>query len=74
MEAKLLFIFSLFTLGSDFQTTEVQHGVSYQDCSGASQPIRAAKNVGRTEEGQQELPLPHHKGMPLQRLTGVTWQ
>lgn len=28
--------------GSDFQTTEVQHGFSDQDCSGACQSIRAA--------------------------------
>lgn len=48
--------------GSDFQASEVQHSISYKDCSGARQPIRATKNVGRTKEGQQELSVPHHKG------------
>ena len=48
--------------GSDFQAAEIQHSISYKDCGGARQPIRATKNVGWTEEGQQELSVPHHKG------------
>lgn len=57
-----LFTFCISMTGSDFQAPEVQHSISYKDCSGARQPIRATKNVGRTEEGQQELSVPHHKG------------
>lgn len=55
--------FPLSLTGSDFQIPEVQHGIGYKDRSGAGQPIRAAQDVRRTEEGQQELPVAHHKGM-----------
>lgn len=48
--------------GSNLQAIEVQHSIGYQDRSGASEPVRAAENVGRPEEGQQELPFPDHKG------------
>lgn len=51
--------------GSDFQAIEVQHRISHQDRCGACQPVRAAQNVGRTEEGQQELSLSHHKGQSV---------
>lgn len=47
--------------GSDFQATEVQHSVCYQDRGGAGQSVWAAKNVGRVEESEQELSVSHHK-------------
>lgn len=48
--------------GSDFQTIKVQHGISYKNSCGACQPIRAPKDVGWSEEGQQKLSITHHKG------------
>lgn len=48
--------------GSDFQTIKVQHRISDQNCCGACQPVRAPKDVGWSEEGQQKLSVTHHKG------------
>lgn len=50
--------------GSDFPALEVQHHICYQDCCGASQPLRAAQDAGRSAQGQQELSVPHHQGRP----------
>lgn len=59
--------------GSDFPAAQVQHIIGDKDCSGARQPVRAAQDVGRAEEGQQELPLAHHKGQfAARRPAGVS--
>lgn len=50
--------------GSDFPALEVQHHICDQDCCGASQPLRAAQDAGRSAQGQQELSIPHHQGRP----------
>lgn len=64
-------IHPLFPLtGSDLQTVKVQHGIGDKDCRGACQPIRAAKDVGWSEEGQQKLPITHHKGRSMPRSPG----
>ena len=49
-------------LGVHFPPPEVQHGVSDEDRSGASEPLWAPEDVGWSAQGQQELPSPNHQG------------
>ena len=42
--------------GQHHEASQVQHQGSYQDCCGASEPLRASQDVGGSEESEQELP------------------
>ena len=55
------FFFVLF-VGVHFPPPEVQHGVSDEDCCGASEPLRTPQDVGWSAQGQQELSSPDHQG------------
>ena len=57
--------------GSHLPSTQVQHKLRDEDCRGASQPIRAAQDAGRTTQDQQELPSRHHKGQAGSQGTGA---
>lgn len=56
------FFYVFVFLGSDFPAIEVQHHISHQDCCGAREPIRTAKDVRWIKKSQQELPFAHHQG------------
>ena len=49
--------------GPDLPSPQVQHTVSNQDRSGASEPLRTAQDAGRSEESQQVIPPPRYQGM-----------
>ena len=48
--------------GPHIPPPQVQHQLCDQDCCGAGQPVRAAQDVGWSEEDQQELSPHHHQG------------
>ena len=48
--------------GAHISSIQVQHVVGAEDRRGARQPVRAAQDVGRTAEDQQELSTRHHQG------------
>ena len=49
-------------VGSNLSSSEVQHSVCGEDSSRASESVRAAKDVGRSEESEQVISSPCYKG------------
>ena len=44
------------SIGTHISSTQIQHSVSHQDSSGASQSFRTTQDVGWSEKSEQVLP------------------